>query len=185
MGGRPPAARAGLAEFRGWSGGRAPCRAHRRGRTRPPRRRPSVPAERTPGSSSHGQQQRSATGCRGGRSPGTRRRDEAPPSPEGKTEASPLTMGGRGRERDTYRDRLRLGGRRPPPGGGGGLRRSSRGAPGPRSIGKRPSDRRGPGRIPGAAKCVRSVDDQCVLQFTLVLAASCVLHRRTSRVIHR
>lgn len=34
-------------------------------------------------------------------------------------------------------------------------------------------------------KCVRSVDDQCVLQFTLILAASCVLHRRTSRVIHR
>ena len=31
-------------------------------------------------------------------------------------------------------------------------------------------------------ECVRSVDDQCVLQFTLILAASCVLHRRTSRV---
>lgn len=42
-----------------------------------------------------------------------------------------------------------------------------------------------PREEPGAAKCVRSVDDQCVLQFTLVLAASCVLHRRTSRVIHR
>ena len=33
--------------------------------------------------------------------------------------------------------------------------------------------------------CVRSVDDQGVLQFTLILAAGCVLHRRTSRVIHR
>ncbi|KAA0708118.1 hypothetical protein E1301_Tti022007 [Triplophysa tibetana] len=33
--------------------------------------------------------------------------------------------------------------------------------------------------------CVQSVDDRCVLQFTLVLAACCVLHRRTSRVIHR
>ena len=42
-----------------------------------------------------------------------------------------------------------------------------------------------PREEPGAARCVRSVDDQCVLQFTLVLAASCVLHRRTSRVIHR
>ncbi len=39
--------------------------------------------------------------------------------------------------------------------------------------------------VPGDAKCVRSVDDQCVLQFTLVLAASCVLHRRRSRVIWR
>lgn len=38
---------------------------------------------------------------------------------------------------------------------------------------------------PGAAMCVRSVDDRCVLQFTLVHAAGCVLHRRTSRVIHR
>ena len=37
----------------------------------------------------------------------------------------------------------------------------------------------------GAAMCVRSVDDQGVLQFTLILAAGCVLHRRTSRVIHR
>ena len=36
-----------------------------------------------------------------------------------------------------------------------------------------------------AAMCVRSVDDQGVLQFTLILAAGCVLHRRTSRVIHR
>ena len=33
--------------------------------------------------------------------------------------------------------------------------------------------------------CVRNVDDQGVLQFTLLLAAGCVLHRRTSRVIHR
>ncbi len=37
--------------------------------------------------------------------------------------------------------------------------------------------------VPGDAKCVRSVDDQCVLQFTLVIAASCVLHRH--RVIWR
>ena len=36
-----------------------------------------------------------------------------------------------------------------------------------------------------AAMCVRNVDDQGVLQFTLILAAGCVLHRRTSRVIHR
>ena len=36
-----------------------------------------------------------------------------------------------------------------------------------------------------AAICVQSVDVQCVLQFTLVHAAGCVLHRRTSRVIHR
>ena len=33
--------------------------------------------------------------------------------------------------------------------------------------------------------CVRGVDDQCVLQFTLVNATGCALHRRTSRVIHR
>ena len=33
--------------------------------------------------------------------------------------------------------------------------------------------------------CVQDVDDQCVLQFTLVNAVGCALHRRTSRVIHR
>ncbi len=33
--------------------------------------------------------------------------------------------------------------------------------------------------------CVRKADDHCVLQFTLIHAAGCVLHRRTSRVIHR
>ena len=33
--------------------------------------------------------------------------------------------------------------------------------------------------------CVRDVDDLCVLQFTLIIAAGCALHRRTSRVIHR
>ena len=33
--------------------------------------------------------------------------------------------------------------------------------------------------------CVQDVDVQCVLQFTLIHAASCALHRRTSRVIHR
>lgn len=40
-------------------------------------------------------------------------------------------------------------------------------------------------RLPLAAICVQSVDVQCVLQFTLIHAAGCVLHRRTSRVIHR
>ena len=34
------------------------------------------------------------------------------------------------------------------------------------------------------AMCVQSANDQCVLQFTLLLAAGCVLHRRTSRAIH-
>ena len=38
---------------------------------------------------------------------------------------------------------------------------------------------------PGSAMCVRDVDVQCALQFTLLLAAGCALHRRTSRVIHR
>ena len=33
--------------------------------------------------------------------------------------------------------------------------------------------------------CVQDVDVQCVLQFTLSNAASCALHRRASRVIHR
>lgn len=33
--------------------------------------------------------------------------------------------------------------------------------------------------------CVQDVDVQCVLQFTLIHAAGCALHRRTSRVIHR
>ncbi len=33
--------------------------------------------------------------------------------------------------------------------------------------------------------CVQDVDVQCVLQFTLINAAGCALHRRTSRVIHR
>ena len=33
--------------------------------------------------------------------------------------------------------------------------------------------------------CVRGVDVQCVLQFTLINAAGCALHRRTSQVIHR
>ena len=37
---------------------------------------------------------------------------------------------------------------------------------------------------PEAAMCVQDVDVQCVLQFTLILAASCALHRRASRVIH-
>lgn len=33
--------------------------------------------------------------------------------------------------------------------------------------------------------CVQSVDVQCALQFTLFHAVGCVLHRPTSRVIHR
>ena len=33
--------------------------------------------------------------------------------------------------------------------------------------------------------CVQGVDVHCVLQFTLIHAAGCALHRRTSRVIHR
>lgn len=32
--------------------------------------------------------------------------------------------------------------------------------------------------------CVQGVDVQCVLQFTLIHAAGCALHRRASRVIH-
>lgn len=33
--------------------------------------------------------------------------------------------------------------------------------------------------------CVQDLDVQCVLQFTLINAAGCALHRRTNRVIHR
>lgn len=33
--------------------------------------------------------------------------------------------------------------------------------------------------------CVQDFDVQCVLQFTLVNAAGCALHRHTSLVIHR
>ena len=36
----------------------------------------------------------------------------------------------------------------------------------------------------GAAICVRIVDVQCVVQFTLFLALCCVLHRPLSQVIH-
>jgi hypothetical protein len=39
--------------------------------------------------------------------------------------------------------------------------------------------------LPEAAICVQDIDVQCVLQFTLVNAAGCALHRHTSRVIHR
>jgi len=39
--------------------------------------------------------------------------------------------------------------------------------------------------IPEAAICVQDIDVQCVLQFTLLNAAGCALHRHTSRVIHR
>jgi len=36
-----------------------------------------------------------------------------------------------------------------------------------------------------AAMCVQDIDVQCVLQFTLIHAAGCALHRHASRVIHR
>ena len=39
--------------------------------------------------------------------------------------------------------------------------------------------------MPEAAMCVQDIDVQCVLQFTLLHAAGCALHRHTSRVIHR
>ena len=35
-----------------------------------------------------------------------------------------------------------------------------------------------------SAICVQNVNDQCVLQFTLVIASGCVLHRPLSQVIH-
>ncbi len=41
------------------------------------------------------------------------------------------------------------------------------------------------GLTPPAAMCVQNADVQCVLQFALILAFGCVLHRRASRVIHR
>ena len=49
----------------------------------------------------------------------------------------------------------------------------------------RPSTERGPGSNHRAAMRVRIVDDQGVLQFTLIHAVGCVLHRRASRAIHR
>jgi hypothetical protein len=39
--------------------------------------------------------------------------------------------------------------------------------------------------LPHTAICVQDIDVQCVLQFTLIHAAGCALHRRTNRVIHR
>lgn len=39
--------------------------------------------------------------------------------------------------------------------------------------------------VPEAAICVQDLDVQCVLQFTLINAAGCALHRRTNPVIHR
>jgi hypothetical protein len=39
--------------------------------------------------------------------------------------------------------------------------------------------------LPEAAICVQDIDVQCVLQFTLIHAAGCALHRHASRVIHR
>ena len=73
---------------------------------------------------------------------------------------------------------------------GGGRLRNAQGAGGSserarRLLSNRPSDRRGPGTVPGAAMCVQDIDVQCVLQFTLIHAAGCALHRHTSRVIHR
>ena len=38
---------------------------------------------------------------------------------------------------------------------------------------------------PIAAICVQIVNDQSVVQFTLIHTFCCVLHRRVSRVIHR
>jgi len=35
------------------------------------------------------------------------------------------------------------------------------------------------------AICVQDIDVQCVLQFTLIHAAGCALHRHANRVIHR
>ena len=55
---------------------------------------------------------------------------------------------------------------------------------GRRSLSADPRTDVAPG-IPEAAICVQDVDVQCVLQFTLIHAAGCALHRRTSRVIHR
>ena len=53
-----------------------------------------------------------------------------------------------------------------------------------RSVVQDPETDVAPG-LPEAAIRVQNVDAQCVLQFTLLLADSCVLHRRSSRVIHR
>lgn len=119
---------------------------------------------------------------------GSRRTDHRQPHGRGGT---PLA----GRETDRARtDGLTLGGRGrlgalDAPAAGAATHRPARrravgGGAGP-IDGKATLGRAWPREEPGAAMCVRSVDDQCVLQFTLVLAASCVLHRRTSRVIHR
>lgn len=55
----------------------------------------------------------------------------------------------------------------------------------PREISNPTLRRAWPRDLPGAAICVQDVDVQCVLQFTLIHAAGCALHRHTSRVIHR
>ena len=62
--------------------------------------------------------------------------------------------------------------------------RGDRASASPRRISADPRTDVAPG-IPEAAICVQDVDVQCVLQFTLIHAAGCALHRRTSRVIHR
>lgn len=112
---------------------------------------------------------------------GSRRTDHRQPRGRGGT---PLA----GRETDRARtDGLTLGGRGrlgalDAPAAGAATHRPSLGravggGAGP-IDGKATLGRAWPREEPGAAMCVRSVDDQCVLQFTLVLAASCVLHRR-------
>ena len=53
-------------------------------------------------------------------------------------------------------------------------------------LGRVPTlNRAWPREQPKAAMRVRIVDDQGVLQFTLIHAVGCVLHRRASRAIHR
>ncbi len=72
--------------------------------------------------------------------------------------------------------------RRPPPEPRGWFEWPDRGG---RGSSVQPTLRRAwPRDQPEAAMCVQGVDVQCVLQFTLIHAASCALHRRASRVIH-
>lgn len=65
------------------------------------------------------------------------------------------------------------------------LRRPNAWTKNPREIANPTLRRAWPRDLPGAAICVQDVDVQCVLQFTLIHAAGCALHRHTSRVIHR
>ena len=68
---------------------------------------------------------------------------------------------------------------------GARLRRPNAWTENPRKIANPTLRRAWPRDLPGAAICVQDVDVQCVLQFTLIHAAGCALHRHTSRVIHR